>query len=176
MHVRGSGARGLALPITIACGLAFGVVGGVLLLRGADDADETARPAGQGARAVAEASGAAPGARPDASAQAGAASAESGSSTGGRSAAADEPSPSVAVVSFSVRPKRAHIFVNGTELDGDSTDVDLTAGTARIDVVIKSHGHRSHRETYTVTGDRTIDVELRKRNEPDGPGSMLDIR
>jgi hypothetical protein len=171
----GPRARGLALPITIACGLALGVAGGVLLLRGADDADETARtPAGQGAQAVPEASSSAPASPGDASAQTG--SAPGKSAEGASASASDDPSATVAVVSFSVRPKRAHIFVNGTELDGDSTDVDLTAGSARIDVVIKSHGHRSHRETYTVTGDRTIEVALRKRGEPDGPGSMLDIR
>jgi hypothetical protein len=181
-HPRGSGGRGPALPIAVACGLAVGVVGGLLLLRGADDADETAATqAGQGAQAVPDASSASPGApadsRSDAAAQSGSPSAQSGSSAEGAPAsAADQPSQSVAVVSFSVRPKRAHIFVNGTELDGASTDVELTAGSARIDVVIKSHGHRSHRETYTVTGDRTIEVALRKRSEPDGPGSMLDIR
>jgi hypothetical protein len=182
-HLRGAGGRGPALPIVVACGLAVGVVAGLFLIRDAGDADETGAraPAGQGAQPAPEGETTAPSASGSPTSsdapQPGSTPAETGSRSEGKSATASvDASQSVAVVSFSVRPRRAHIFVNGTELDGPSTDVELTAGSARIDVVIRSHGHRSHRETYTVTGDRTIEVALRKRDQPEGPGGMLDIR
>jgi Cadherin-like beta sandwich domain/PEGA domain len=86
---------------------------------------------------------------------------------------------SIAVVSFTVKPRRAHIFVNGTELAGTSTDIPLPGGTATIEVTVKKSGYRSHSENYTLTGDQNIEVSLVRRERRDdsvGPGSLLDIR
>jgi len=74
-----------------------------------------------------------------------------------------------------VRPRRAHVIVNGTELEGTTaTEVPLVAGSAEIQVVVRSSGYKTHNKTYTITGDQEIEVSLRR--EPSGPGSLLDIR
>jgi hypothetical protein len=165
--------RGRALPIVVASGLALGVFAGLLVVHGTSDGPEDSPTA---AVVPADASPSQPGGAPGAESPPPSAPAQPGLDAGAGDRAEPPAKSSIAVVSFSVRPQRAHIFVNGTELDGTSTEVQLTGGSARIDVVIKSHGHRSHRETYTVTADQTIEVALRKRDEPAGPGSLLDIR
>jgi hypothetical protein len=155
-------ARGRALPIAVASGLALGVFAGLFVVRGTgDDADEPAATAPSPDAGTAQPAVAAdePVLAPDAGA-----------------AQPEAAEPTVATISFTVKPRRAHIYVDGTELEGTSTQVPLRGGEASFDVVIRSHGHRSHRQSYTVTGDQTIDVELRKRDEPAGPGSLLDIR
>jgi hypothetical protein len=186
-------ARGRALPIVVASGLALGVFAGLLVVYGTGQVldeeaqgvtphDTLSRPSGKAGEGAAVPPAAAPhlprapGAEPAAPPEP-----VSPAELGSRAAASEKgppAPPSVAVVSFTVKPRRARIFVNGAELAGTSTDVPLSRGSARIDVVIRSNGHRSHRESYTVSGDKTIEVALRKRerDEPSGPGSMLDIR
>jgi hypothetical protein len=155
-------ARGRALPIAVASGLALGVFAGLFVVRGTgDDAAEPAATAPSPDAGTAQPAVAAD--PPDRASDAAAAQPEAAE-------------PTVATISFTVKPRRAHIYVDGTELEGTSTQVPLRGGEASFDVVIRSHGHRSHRQSYTVTGDQTIDVELRKRDEPAGPGSLLDIR
>jgi len=172
----GAQPRGRALPIVVASGLALGVFAGLVVVRGTGD-DPAATPVDQPAASALPSGGdASPGPGAAASADTPAHPGADASPAGGdQTATPARPAQSVAVVTFSVRPQRAHVFVNGTELDGASTEVQLTGGSARIEVVIKSHGHHSHRETYTVTADQTIEVALRKRDEPAGPGSLLDI-
>jgi hypothetical protein len=94
------------------------------------------------------------------------------------SAAETESAGGVAVVSFEVRPRRAHIFVNGAELAGSSTDIPLAGGSASIEVVVRARGYRTHSKVYSVTRDQKIEVDLRRdrRGEPSGPGGLLDIR
>ena len=155
-------ARGRALPIAVASGLALGVFAGLFVVRGTGDESEQAAatapsPDAGTAQPVVAAGGPAP--APDAAA-----------------VQPEAAQPTVATISFTVKPRRAHIFVDGTELEGTSTQVPLRGGEASFDLVIRSHGHRSHRQSYTVTGDQTIEVELRKRDEPAGPGSLLDIK
>jgi len=154
--------RGRALPIAVASGLALGVFAGLFVVRG------TADEGGESPAAATAPS-------PDAGAAAPVA-AEKPQALDAGAAQPEAAQPTLAVISFTVRPRRARIFVDGTELEGTSTEVPLQGGEASIDVVIRSHGRRSHRASYTVTGDQTIDVELRKRDEPAGPGSLLDIR
>lgn len=155
-------ARGRALPIAVASGLALGVFAGLFVVRGTgDEGDEAAATAPS----------------PDAgTAQPAVAADGPGQATDAGAVQPESAQPTVATISFTVKPRRAHIFVDGTELEGTSTQVPLRGGEASFDLVIRSHGHRSHRQSYTVTGDQTIDVELRKRDEPAGPGSLLDIK
>jgi hypothetical protein len=163
--------RGRALPIAVACGLAIGVFAGLVVVRGT----------GEGEADSAEAS------RPGAVADAGdaGAAASPGSPSAPDSPMSPSPAASVAgspsasgkaVVSFEVRPRRAHVFVNGAELSGSTADVPLVAGSASIEVVVKARGHKTHTKTYTVTGDQTIQVSLHRDRRESGPGSLLDIR
>lgn len=159
-----SSSRGRALPIAVASGLALGVFAGLFVVRGTGGDPD--RPAADEPAAIAPLS-------------ADAGTAQAADRPGQAFDAAVQPEaaqPTLATISFTVKPRRARIFVDGNELEGTSTEVPLRGGEASIDVVIRSNGHRSHRQSYTVTGDQTIDVELRKRDEPAGPGSLLDIR
>ena len=187
-------ARGRALPIVVASGLAMGVFAGLIVVRGTGEADPAPAADAPAAPTSASAAATGPAASPAEPTQPATSSPATSSppadspatpSTPSADAPAtpstpSTPSPSakVAVVSFSVKPRRAHIFVNGSELAGTSTDIALAGDSARIEVTIKARGHKSHIKTYTVTGDQKIEVSLRRdrRDEPSGPGGLLDIR
>lgn len=189
----GSSARGRALPIVVASGLAMGVFAGLIVVRGTGSED--------GAPAVA------PGViAPSNSSSSGSAStpvSAPGSSTAGSAApsapvpvagatattsdagvaSTTPPSPgapsarSTAVLSFSVKPRRAHILVDGKEIETATAEVALVNGTATVEIVVRGRGYKTFTRRYTVTEDQEIQVKLaREREEPSGPGGQLDIR
>jgi hypothetical protein len=76
-----------------------------------------------------------------------------------------------------VKPRRAHILVDGVEIEGPTAEVPLVNGTATVEVVVRGRGYKTFTRSYTVTEDQEIQVKLsREREEPSGPGGLLDIR
>jgi hypothetical protein len=187
--------RGRALPIVVACGLAMGVFAGLLVVRGTGEGDAAPPPV---AAAVVSPSvpvsttPTSPSATPPSTAPAADKPASDADKPAADKPASDADKPAadkpasdadkpaaqsgVAVVSFSVRPRRAHIFVNGEELAGTSTDIPLAGGSATIEVVVRGRGYKTHTKSYTISGDEKIEVSLRPDRRDEGPGSLLDIR
>jgi hypothetical protein len=179
--------RGRALPIVVACGLAMGVFAGLLVVRGTGEGQPSpvapavasaAVPVSTAPTARAAAAQPASPAESSPAASAPPASEASPSKTPPASpaVAATAPQSAVAVVSFSVKPRRAHIFVNGEELAGTSADIPLTGGPATIQVVVRARGHKTYSKSYTVDRDQKIEISLHRERRDEGPGSLLDIR
>ncbi|HTE51727.1 MAG TPA: hypothetical protein VK698_12825 [Kofleriaceae bacterium] len=193
----GVSARGRALPIVVASGLAMGVFAGLLVVRGTGEATDgtddgpaavapgAASPSASPASA-AVAPGSAPGAGDSPNRDPGApgapASTTAGASPGSPAqtgSSADSPAGrDVAVLSFSLHPRRAHVFIDGKEIEGTTAEVHLTGGTATVEVLVRARGHKPFTRSYTVTDDQEIEVSLHRdhRDEPSGPGGLLDIR
>lgn len=178
-----SGARGRALPIVVASGLAMGVFAGLLVVRGTGG-DDGAPPVAP-AVAAPESGSSATDSPPPASTATAAASAPAapGSASPVDAGAAAPPSPAApaartsAVLSFSVKPRRAHVLVDGVEIEGTTAEVPLVDGSATVEVVVRGRGYKTFTRSYTVTEDQEIQVKLpREREEPSGPGGLLDIR
>ena len=199
----GVSARGRALPIVVASGLAMGVFAGLLVVRGTgeatdgtDDGPAAVAPGAASSSAspasAAVAPGSAPGAgdspnrdpgapgSPGSPAQTGSsADSPAGSSSPGAASPGSSPAGrDVAVLSFSLHPRRAHVFIDGKEIEGTTAEVHLTGGTATVEVLVRARGHKPFTRSYTVTDDQEIEVSLHRdhRDEPSGPGGLLDIR
>jgi hypothetical protein len=182
--------RGRTLPVVMACGLAMGVFAGLLIVRGTG-ADDQVRPGVAGGQAGAVAvtdAGAANGA--GGAADAGAQVALAGAADAGPAAGAVRPAPADAAppagqgratVRFEVTPVDATVLVDGARVAGGAVEVPLVEGSARVRVQARARGHRSSTQTIEVTGDRTVQIELKRAirrpdtDRPDGPGGLIEL-
>lgn len=177
-----SSARGRALPIAVASGLAMGVFAGLIVVRGTGG-DDGPPPVAPGVVAPASGSFTPSASSPSAPTAPVSATGSTTKPAEGISPTTAPPSPgapparSSAVLSFSVKPRRAHILIDGKEIEGTSAEVPLMNGTATVEVVVRGRGYKTFTRRYTVTDDQEIQVKLpREREEPSGPGGQLDIR
>jgi hypothetical protein len=194
-----------ALPIAVAAGLAAGVFGGLLVVRGTETASaETAAGAGAGAGTG---TGTSTGTGPEPGTGTGTGTlTEPGTGTGtgtgsdagtgvGIGTAPDagaveatvkDPQPAVtrAALTFVVDPPDAEVLVDGAALSEPRFTVELAAGTSRrIKVEARARGYRSHAESLTVEGDRTVEIKLKKKprgggnggGAGSGPGGLIDL-
>ena len=174
--------RGRALPVVVACGLAMGVFAGLLIVRGTGEGsgegggETTVVSVSSGEAADAGAGGAAP--APADAAPSGAEVASAPPDAGG---AAPPARPAVAVLRFDVSPSGATVLVDGERVEGGSIELPLEKGVARVRVQVRARGYRSSSQTIEVTGDRTVEIDLKRavkrdgNGRPDGPGGLIDL-
>ncbi|WP_428262966.1 hypothetical protein [Haliangium sp.] len=166
---RGLGRRApsRSLPIIVGFGVAVGVFGGLMIIRGTgpsnasedlpeltgvDDGDQ-----GQGTTA---------GGDEPAVAAADAGAAEVVAEAASFDAAPPEPELRVVTVRFDVKPGDAVVEVDGEEVDGDSYELELQPGEGKtLEVVATADGYRDYSETVTLGVDdkkKTVAIRLDK--------------
>lgn len=174
-------ARGRALPIVVASGLAMGVFVGLVVVRGTGEAK------GQTVAAAGTQEGAEAGATQEPSSRPAPVAAPTPGSTGagappttptpaavdppqtkptGGDAAAKKPA-SMALVTIEGAPRGATITIDGQKIEGTAKEVPLDdAGKAQIKVQVKASGYKPYAETVDVTGDKSVSVDLERVRRP----------
>ena len=195
---------GRRLPIAVAAGLAFGVFGGLLLVRGPVPASEASeaiaatdtadgRSAGTEASpddAPAPAEGppvtkVEPADTPNGAAVAPApAAGNSGPGAAVATAKPAEPKIATARVEFDIRPKRVmgaegfSLTVDGKPVTGLSLEVELKADgkPVPIEVIVAAPGFFRATRTRRISADKKITISLKKRTpRKSGPGADIDL-
>ncbi|HUS63197.1 MAG TPA: PEGA domain-containing protein [Kofleriaceae bacterium] len=165
-------ARGRALPIVVASGLAMGVFVGLVVVRGTGEAQ------GQTVAAAAEpAATPSPSPTPTPTPIPTPTPTPTPAANPGTSPEAGKPDdekkpPSMALVTFVGAPRGATILVDGQKIEGTAKEIPLDAsGKAQIKVQVKASGYKPYAETVDVTGDKKLAVDLDKVRRPSSGSS-----
>ena len=161
-------ARGRALPIVVASGLAMGVFVGLVVVRGTGEAQGQTVAAAEPEAAPTPTPAPNPTPAPTPTPTPTPTPAANPGTTPEAAKPDDEKKPpSMALVTFVGAPRGATILVDGQKIEGTAKEIPLDAsGKAQIKVQVKASGYKPYSETVDVAGDKKLDVELDKVRRP----------